>query len=174
MTEWSQAVWIAINLLLASVVIMAMVYYFNIGNSINNEISRQEANRSLMKEYRELQGFNENVVYAQDAVSAVLHYRGKIAVRVLHGTGEYAYWCTDGDLTEVLKNGLGLTNSQGEDISNWSCTGATTDYTASAVQEKFDVDRVYKGSLTYGPNGEVLGISLQKGRVDTNGNFTAD
>lgn len=174
MTEWSQAVWIAINLLLAAVVIMAMVYYFNIGNSINNEISRQEANRSLMKEYREFNGFNENVVYAQDAVSVVLHYRGKVAVRILHGTSEYAFWCSDDNITDVLKNSAGLTNSMGEDSSNWSCTGATTDFTASDVQEKFDVDRVYKGSLTYGPNGEVLGVSLIKGKVDSNGNFTAD
>lgn len=174
MTEWSHAVWICVNLLICAFVMSIMAFFFQKGNTINNEISRQEANRSLMKEYREFNGFNDHVVYSQDAVSVILHYRGSVAVRVLHGTSEYAFWCTDDVLKDNLQNSTLLTNTSGQAVANWSCSAPTTAYTASAIQDKFDVDKVYKGSLTYGPNGEIMGITLVKGRLDSNDNFIAD
>ena len=91
MTEWSQAVWIAVGLLFSSFVLMVMVYWFHTGRSINNEISRQEANRDLMREYREFNGFNDKTVYVQDIVSLVLQQRGNIGVRILHGTNPVSY-----------------------------------------------------------------------------------
>lgn len=164
MTEWSQAVWIAVGLLLSSFVLMVMVYWFRTGRTINNEISRQEANRDLMREYREFNGFNDKNVYAQDIVSLVLQQRGNIGVLILHGTNLYAYWCSDPDMETSLE----------ECDDTWVLTGNAkqTTYTATAVQEKLDVNKIYHGSLSYGLNGEVIGVTFQRGTVDDHGNFT--
>lgn len=164
MTEWSQAVWIAVGLLLSSFVLMVMIYWFHTGRSINNEISRQEANRDLMREYREFNGFNDKTVYVQDIVSLVLQQRGNIGVRILHGTNLYAYWCDDSDMETSLE----------ECDDSWVLTGSAkqTTYTATAVQEKLDVNKVYHGTLSYGLNGEVIGVTFQRGIVDDHGNFT--
>ena len=74
MTEWSQAVWIAVSLLIASFVVSITAYYLMKGRDINNEVSLQEARREAMQEYRTFNGFNDNVVYSQDIVSIIMQY----------------------------------------------------------------------------------------------------
>lgn len=166
MTEWSQAVWIAIGLILGAFILSIMVGYLYIGRNINNEISRQEGNRVMMQEYREYNGFNNKVVYSQDIVSLVLKERGEVGVRVLRGTSLLSYWCDDPDLEDSLE-----TCDEPWSLNNGA---KQTTYTATAVQEKLDVDKVYLGSLTYGPNGEVMGVTFKRGTVDNNGNFISD
>lgn len=167
MTEWSQAVWICITLLLGSLVISTMVYYFHIGHEINNEVSRLQANRDLMHEYRTFNGFNDKTVYAQDCVSLILQQKGNIGVRLINGSSLAAYWCDDSDMESSL---------QTLDTDSWSLSSSLkqTTYTATAVQEKFNVEKVYHGKLTYGPNGEVIGVTLQRGHLNSSGTFVAD
>lgn len=164
MTEWSQAVWIAVGLLIAAFVVSITVYYMSKGMSINNEVSLQEARREAMVEYRTYNGFNDKNVYAQDIVSLVLQYNSQVAVRVMRGTSTVAYWCTNDNIEDSLPN------------YGWSSfTGAKkTDYTATKVQENLDVNKIYHAELTYGASGEVLGITCKQGTINSSGNFVAD
>lgn len=166
MTEWSQVTWIAVTLSLGCFVLSVMVYYFHIGRDINNGISRQEGNLQLMQEYRKFNGYNDKVVYAQDIVSLVLEQRGEIGVRVLKGTSLQSYWCVDPDLETSLE----------ECDDAWVLNGAAkqTTYTATAIQERLDVNKVYHGTITYGGNGEIMGVTFVSGTVDDKGNFVAD
>ena len=68
MQEWSQTVLIAIGLLISAFVVTCMVFYVGKGRELNEQLSRQGANKELMQEYREYNGYNNHTVYAQDVV----------------------------------------------------------------------------------------------------------
>ena len=44
-------------------------------------------------------------------------------------------------------------------------------YTVTAVASTIDDTKRYKGELSYGLNGEVIGITFKQGSVDAAGNF---
>mgnify|MGYP001851989133 CR=1 FL=1 len=165
MTEWSQAVWIAVSLLIASFVISITAYYLMKGRDINNEVSLQEARREAMQEYRTFNGFNDNVVYSQDIVSIIMQYKDSIGVRILDGTSTEAYWCENSDIERTLENSCGW---------NLSGTAKRTEFTTTKIQEELNVDKVYQASLSYGPNGEVIGISCVQGTMNEDGDFVED
>lgn len=166
MTEWSQFVWISISLILGSLILGIMLRWIMVGRNINIELSKQEANTALMREYREFNGYNDKVVYAQDIVSLVLHQRGEVGVRILKGTTLNTYWCDNEDIESALE--------ECDDPWLLSSGSKQTTYTATAVQEKLDVNRVYKGTITYGLNGEVIGVTFHQGTINSSGNFIAD
>lgn len=172
MTEWSQAVWICVNLLVMAFVMLVSVTYMSMGQEINRQISKQESSRQLMKEYREFNGVNNKLVYSQDAVSIVLHYRGTVAIRLMtSNTNCKASWCTDDNIVNVLESGVGIKNNIGESVDAWSFNNMQSNYTTEAVSKIFDVNRTYYGEVTYGPNGEVLGVTFKQGKLDDAGNF---
>lgn len=167
MQEWSQTVWIAVGLLISAFIVTCMVFYVGKGRQLNEELSRQDANRELMREYREFNGYNNKTVYAQDIVSLVLQKRGAVGVRVLIGTNLKAYWCENSDIEDSLDSLSG---------DPWSLEGSKkqTTYTATAVEEQLNVNKVYQGTLSYGLNGEVLGVTFRQGTVNGAGDFVAD
>lgn len=167
MQEWSQTVLIAIGLLISAFVVTCMVFYVGKGRELNEQLSRQGANKELMQEYREYNGYNNHTVYAQDVVSLVLQKRGSVAVRVLVGTNLKAYWCDNEDIEAALSD-----LPEGA----WLFEGAKkqNDYTATKVTDQLDVNKVYFGSLTYGLNGEVLGVTFRQGTTNDAGEFIPD
>lgn len=167
MQEWSQTVLIAIGLLISAFVVTCMVFYVGKGRELNEQLSRQGANKELMQEYREFNGYNNHTVYAQDVVSLVLQKRGDTAVRVLVGTSLKAYWCENEDIESAL-----VDLPEG----SWILDGTKkqSDYTATKVTEQLDVNKVYYGSLSYGLNGEVLGVTFKQGTATDDGEFVPD
>lgn len=165
MTDWTDAAKISFGLMVSAFVMGLIAYYFYVGKNINNELSKQDANRELMREYREYSGFNGKVVYAQDVVSLVLEKRGDIGVRILSGGTLQVYWA-DGWAEEAVGNAT----------DPWTLNpGAKRNtYTATAVSEELNLDKSYYGTLAYGANGEVLGVTFKTGTVDGTGNFVED
>lgn len=161
MSEWSQAVWIAVGLLLSASLVLVSTFYLRIVSNINNEISRQEANRVLMQEYREFNGYNDRVVYPQDITTIVLRERGAVGVRIMRGTSLKAYWVKDNDIKNVLQAHHWIFDPSKEQ----------TTYSATGVQDLLDLDYVYKSTLTYGPNNEVIGVTFQRGILNGAGEF---
>lgn len=166
MTEWSEAAKIAFGLMVSAFVVTLLAYYFAVGRNINNEISLQDSNRELMKEYREYSGYNNKVVYAQDVVSLVLEKRGTIAIRVTTSGNTTSYWADDWAEQAVETN----------PTDSWVLPSSARriDYTSTAVNEHVNLNKSYKGTITYGGNGEVLGVTFASGDVDAGGNFTED
>lgn len=165
MTEWADAAKIAFGLMVSAFVVSLLVYYFYVGRTINNEMSKQEANRELMREYREYSGYNDKVVYAQDVVSLIMQKRGSTAVRITVGGNTISYWADDDAEMAV-----------GNIDTPWNLpVGAhQTDYTATAVTERLNINKSYKGTIAYGGNGEVVGVSFARGTANDDGTFTED
>jgi hypothetical protein len=162
MADWADAAKIAFGLMVSAFVLSLMVYYFYIGRNVNNEISKQEATKTLMKEYREYSGYNNKVVYAQDVVSLVLEKRGTLAIRVVNGSTLLSYWADD-DAVIAVKGAT----------TPWSLNTSKkhSDYTATDVQALLDVNKVYYGEVSYGYSGEVVGVTFHRGTLNASGDF---
>lgn len=165
MTEWTDAAKIAFGLMISAFVMTLTGYYMYVGRNMNNEMSRQEATKDMLKELRDYSGYNGKVVYAQDVVSLVMAKRGDTAIQVTSAGNQIAYWATDDAISNI-----------GRSKNPWTfVAGAKNDtYTSTAISEKLNLNKMYKGSLTYGYNGEVLGVTFAVGTVDGAGNFTEE
>lgn len=164
MTEWTEGAKIAFGLMISAFVISLAAYYMYIGGRLNNEISKQEANKVLMREYREYNGYNDKAVYAQDVVSLVMKKRGEPAIQIVSGGVQTSYWCSDTNIYNTLA------------ASTWVFKGPARQdtYTATAVQERLNINKMYLGTIDYSENGEVIGVTFTVGSVDDAGVFTAD
>lgn len=166
MTEWSKGVWIIVNMIGAVFILTICIQFSYIGKRMSNVISKQDANREVMLEYRKYNGYDNKLVYAQDIVSLVLEDKEDVGVRILVSGSLYAYWCNNADIEDVLQ--------EGDDAWNLNYNKKRDVYTTTAIQEALDVHKIYKGSVRYGLNGEVLGVSFLRGTVNNDGEFHPD
>lgn len=165
MTEWSEAAKIAFGLMVAAFVMTLTAYYMYVGKSMNNEMSRMESTKTLMKELRDYSGYNNKVVYAQDVASLIMEKRGAIAIQVTSGGNQLAYWA-DSDARDAI--------GRSKDPWTFQPGKANSTYTTTAISEKLNLNKAYKGYLTCGYNGEVLGVTFKVGTQDADGNFTEE
>ena len=165
MTEWSEAAKIAFGLMVSAFVITLTSYYLFVGRSINNEMSRQEATKELMKELREYSGYNDKVVYAQDVTSLIMEKRGTVAIQVTSGGNQLAYWA-DQEARDAI----------GRSKNPWTFVAgkANSTYTTTAITEKLNLNKSYKGELTYGYTGEILGVTFKVGTKNAAGDFVEE
>lgn len=101
MTEWTDAAKIAFGLMISAFVMTLTGYYMYVGRNMNNEMSKQEATKDMLKELRDYSGYNGKVVYAQDVVSLVMAKRGDTAIQVTSAGNQIAYWATDDAVSNI-------------------------------------------------------------------------
>lgn len=139
MNEWSESVWIAVSIIVMSVVIFFSLQVMSLGKEVMNTLNEQQETVDLIKEFREFNQYKDKTVYAQDVVSLVLMTRGAPYVHVKIGLTDY-YWNSNSALT--------LPVSQ------------ATPYTSTDILTVVDVNKVYDSTIVYGGNGEIIGVDF--------------
>lgn len=152
-------IWIGIGVIVASALLIFSVFVFAKQKDFAKNISEQERVRNTMQEYRKYNSYSDKVVYAQDVKSLIMEERGALAIRVLNRTSLVVWYCSDQNIIDALPNWY-FDSAKKADV-----------YTVTAVASTIDDTKRYKGELSYGLNGEVIGITFKQGSVDAAGNF---
>lgn len=147
MDEWSESVWVAVSLIIMSIVILFSLNTMQVAHEITNTIDQQEAVTTKMKEFRTYNAYDHTTVYSQDVVSLILETRGNPYIKVTAGSAIY-YW----------QNNKAVATTYHIPVQK------ATEYSSTAILTKLNINKVYKAELIKGGNGEVLGVSF----VETN------
>ena len=129
-----------VEMSLTAVVLVGVLVLVTISQNIGSTLSEQKVVTDRMREYREYNQFDNNVVYPADIISIIYQYRGLPYVYV-----EY-------DSTKLIWSS--------SSISRYPTAVKQSDYRATAIASVIDQTRFYRASLIYGGNGEVEGISF--------------
>ena len=141
MQEWGESVWIALSIIILTIVIFFSVTLMEQKRAIMQTMNDQQATTDKIKEFRLYSAYDDRQVYCQDVVSAILETRGMPYIQVVLDT-ETLYWQSD----------EAIAASQGIAVQKAS------DYSSTAILEKLDINKMYDTSLIRGGNGEVIGI----------------
>lgn len=141
MQEWAESVWVALSLIVMSVVIFFSVNLVEQKRNIMQTISEQQVTTDKIKEFRLYSAYDDQTVYCQDVVSLILETRGTPYVMVVMPT-ENLYW----------QSSEAIANTKNIPIQN------ATDYSSTAILDKLDINKVYKSQLIRSDNGEVIGV----------------
>ena len=140
MQEWSDSVRIAIDVILACVIITALLTVNYIGNSLGRLMDNQQAAAADVQEYRLRAAYEGTDLYSQDIVNLVLTSQGSNYVTVdykpLSSSSPDLHW------------GVGSTNS--------------TEFSSIAVGNVVRNDKVYRCTLDFSPTGEFRGYQFQE------------
>lgn len=122
----------AVEVLLTAMLIAGFLAIFAVAQTINADVTEQQALTVVLKEYREHNQFDFKHVYQQDVISAIYKGRGMPAVHVKSSKGTYS----------------------------WTLSGAPCEYTTAKISALIDQTVLYDSSLKYGTNGEVIGYEF--------------
>lgn len=135
MTEWTDAVRIAIDVLLACVIIGALVVVSLVSHTLMNTVDSERAASAEMQDYRVQRMYDNAECYAQDIVSLVLQCQGQPAVTVQRKSG--------GNLT-------------------WTTTSHSVQITSAAISEELSQTATYICTLSYDGNGELSSYNFRE------------
>lgn len=159
MAESTTMIWIGIGVIAAAAILIFGVFTFKKQKEFTRNISEQERVKAAMQDYRKYNSYSDKVVFAQDVKSLIMQERGEIAIRILDRTNLVVWYCEDRTIMEALPNWY------------FDTTKKADTYTVTAVSATISDTKRYKGELSYGINGEVIGITFRQGGVDASGNF---
>lgn len=159
MAESTTMIWIGIGVIAAAAILIFGVFTFKKQKEFTRNISEQERVKAAMQDYRKYNSYSDKVVFAQDVKSLIMQERGEIAIRILDRTNLVVWYCEDRNIMEALPNWY------------FDTTKKADTYTVTAVSATISDTKRYKGELSYGINGEVIGITFRQGGVDASGNF---
>ena len=147
MQEWSDSVRIAIDVLVACVIITALLVCITIGRGIMRTMELQDAAAQDVQAYRVVAAYEGTDVYPQDVANLVLSQRGFPFVRVVYKDGSVDMW--NKTLVEL-------------DDTHIYPAAQATDFTAAAVGSRFIGKNVFRCELLYYPTGEVAGYQFME------------
>lgn len=87
MDEWTDSVRIAIDLIVACVIISALILCMMLGNRIARYMDNSVAAAADVKEYRVANSYQGTIVYPQDVVNVILTNQGAPAIYVKNSNG---------------------------------------------------------------------------------------
>ena len=141
MQEWGESVWIALSIIILTIVIFFSVTLMEQKRAIMQTMNDQQATTDKIKEFRLYSAYDDRRVYCQDMVSVILETRGMPYIQVEMDAGTL-YWQS----SEAIADGQGIAVQQ------------ASNYSSTAILEKLDINKMYNTSLIRGGNGEVIGI----------------
>lgn len=132
MGEWSESVKIAMDVIIACVIIVAMLVVGQLAKQIMTTMDNEQSTSASVREYRVQRLYDNRQCYASDIINLVLEYQGEPAVTVQH-TG-----------ASVLK---------------WDKNGMASDLTSEAISNKLKT-ALYRCSLEYDTNGTLRAFNF--------------
>ena len=135
MHEWTDGVHMAVDILIACVIVVAMIVCGQITKSIRRAVDEEKAVAADVREYRVARMYENEDCYAQDIVSLVLEYQGTPAVNV--------------------------TTKSGATVS-WSSGIYHTQLTAASISAALNQSSVYRCTLSYDANGSLSAYNFRE------------
>ena len=133
MHEWSESIWIAVNLLIGSVVLTFILGLSSIGREFIIAVNDDRRMAEQVQEYRKYNQYDNKEVYCQDIVSLIFETRGDPYVKVVTDSGS---------------------------VLEWSKDAQSTPYTSAAVTAAIPIDNTYQASVLKDFNGAVVGYKF--------------
>lgn len=132
MEEWTDSVRIAIDILVACVIITSLLAVISLGSTISRTMENNAAAADVVKEYRTANAYEGSTVYPQDIVNLVIVNQGRPAVEV-YKTGNTS---TTPDLV-------------------WNTATMSTQLTSLAVGNAIGLETTYTCQLRYDVDGGI-------------------
>lgn len=129
MEEWSDSVKLAVDVLIACIIVSALLVVKLVSSRIMAEVDKEHATAADVAEYRVQRMYDGSDCYAQDIVSLVLEYQGEPAVVVHPKTGT---------------------------AMEWSSRTYYTALTSAAISASLVQNSVYACTLVYDANGSLV------------------
>lgn len=102
MQEWTDGVKLAVDVLVACVIVSALIVGFFLEKSIMRTMDMERAASADVLEYRVARMYDNEECYPQDIVSLILEYQGSPAVHVYPRSGAAALSWTSGAYATAL------------------------------------------------------------------------
>ena len=128
MQEWTDGVRMAVDVIVACVIIVALLVSNQLTHSIMLTMDKDRATTADVLEYRVARMYDNETCYAQDIVSLVLEYQGAPAVNV---------------------------TTHGGTVLSWSNTAFQTSLTSADISAVLNQAAVYQCSVVYDRNGSL-------------------
>lgn len=145
MNEWSDSVRMALDVIIACVIIGALMACITIGKNIMRVMEVQDAAAADVQEYRISSQYADKDIYPQDVVNCVLSNRGWPYCVLKNSSGTILkVWSKTDTVTY---------NEVTTDLSGYT----TTDYTSAAVGAAVDPNRMYHCTLQYDSTNQIVG-----------------
>lgn len=119
MQEWTEGVKLAIDVLIACVIIVALIVCGSLSKTIMRTMDEERAVSEAVLEYRVARMYDNAECYPQDIVSLVLEYQGAPAVNVTKRGGTTISWSRDAYHTELSSAAISAVLNQS---STYRCT----------------------------------------------------
>lgn len=135
MQEWTDSIKIAIDTMVACVIVVALIVCNSTSKLIMRTMDEERAATADVQEYRVAHMYENADCYAQDIVSLVLEYQGSPAVNVTFKTGRSYIWS--------------------------SSTYATA-MSSSAISAVLKQNCIYRCTLSYDANGSLASYNFRE------------
>ncbi len=144
--EWTEVAWMAISLIISSVLIVFSLNVIYTKDSIMRQIDDEKASAEVIREYREFNAFDDKIVNCQDVVSLILEKHGTPYIKVLRGGTLIGVWSTN----EAMASARGIA------VQN------TTEWSSVEILKILDVERQYRCILDTDENNVIIGVICQE------------
>ena len=136
MQEWTDGVKLAVDVLVACVIVVALLVCSQLSRSVMQVMDKERAASEAVREYRVARMYENEECYPQDIVSLILEYQGAPAVNVTTKAGRSLSWNRDSLQTALTSASISVLLNQS---STYRCTvtydasGTLTDYNFKEV-----------------------------------------
>ena len=137
MQEWSESVNMAVDVMVACVLVVCLLLVGSLSKSIMRAVDNERAAKESVMEFRASYAYENQECYAQDIVSLILEYQGDPAVFVKTDTGTTYSWS--------VREG-----------------SFATKITASAISNKLDPTSVYFCTLEHDASGGLIAYHFEE------------
>lgn len=136
MQEWSEAVWVAISLIVTTVVIFFSTVLNGESRNLRNVVNEQHIAAERMQEIRTYLPYDNKEIYCQDVVSFILETRGD-PYTIVQVSPSVSY--------------------------TWNSKTKASNYSATDIMPLLNVNKTYQATLQYTPGdegGTVVGVKF--------------
>lgn len=135
MQEWTDGVKLAVDVLVACVIVVALIVCTQLTRTIMNTMDKERAASAGVLEYRVARMYENEECYPQDIVSLVLEYQGSPAVNVTTRSGS---------------------------VLSWNSTAYHTAITSADISAVLNQASTYLCTLTYDANGSLASYDFKE------------
>lgn len=119
MQEWTDGVKLAVDVLVACVIVVALIVCSQLSRTIMLTMDKERAASADVLEYRVAHMYDNEECYPQDIVSLILEYQGSPAVNVTTRGGSTMSWNADAYHTALTSASISAALNQ---ASTYMCT----------------------------------------------------
>ena len=119
MQEWTDGVKIAVDVIVACVIVVALIVVNQLSHTIMRTMDAERAAANTVHEYRLERMYDNEDCYPQDVVSLILEYQGSPAVNVVPKAGAEMSWNATSMYTTLSSSAISAVLNQ---TSLYHCT----------------------------------------------------